>query len=151
MSEIVLRDEAYDRIKSKLFVCYPCLDIETIYIYPKILYPNIFVQNHISINVEKRTQKIINSLNKTTKNFDNLDIIFEYNQNIERQILDDIVCDPKIEQELNKWKVRSKDENDYFKKMRAHWNRQKAKLLGNRLFSIVICNIFQVFKLIIFY
>lgn len=90
-------------------------------------------------------------MNKTTKNFDNLDIIFEYNQNIERQILDDIVCDPKIEQELNKWKVRSKDENDYFKKMRAHWNRQKAKLLGNRLFSIVICNIFQVFKLIIFY
>ena len=30
--------------------------------------------------------------------------------------------------------------------MRAHWNRQKAKTLGNKLFCLVICDIFNIIK-----
>ena len=43
--------------------------------------------------------------------------IFEYNEEAEQQIIDDILSDPKIEEELNKWKKRADNETDYWKKV----------------------------------
>ena len=64
-------------------------------------------------------------MNKTTKNYYNSNIIgsciFEYNQNAEKQIIDDILSDPKMEQELNKWakklKKEHRNENEFWKKV----------------------------------
>eukprot|EP01083_Nonionella_stella_P006501 18889_1 len=96
-------------------------------------------------NTYIRCQAIIASFNKTTKNapqYCGLLNEFVVNTRTEDRIIQTFT------RYLNAWpkstNYEAKDPVECFKKLRAHWNRQKAQQFGNELFSVILCNIFQI-------
>eukprot|EP01083_Nonionella_stella_P124415 375641_1 len=95
-------------------------------------------------NMYIRCQEIIISLN-TTKNgpkYCELSKQFVINTRVEDRIIQTFT------NYLNAWPTstsyEAKDPAQFFKKLRANWNRKKAQQFGNELFSVMLFNIFHI-------